>query len=75
MPEIPPRKSDRYAKSGEEMMDVLVDDIMRWRTIRTVRIVCVNSSFSGGTEQHSNCSWNGCFDIFPTLCPRTNIEM
>jgi hypothetical protein len=29
MPEIPPRKSDRYAKSGEEMMDVLVDDIMR----------------------------------------------
>jgi hypothetical protein len=29
MPEILPRKSDRYAKSGEEMMDVLVDDIMR----------------------------------------------
>ena len=30
MPEIPPRKSDSYAKSGEEMMDILVDDIMRY---------------------------------------------
>ena len=29
IPEIPPRKFDRYAKSGEEMMDILVDDIMK----------------------------------------------
>ena len=33
MPEIPPRKSDRYAKSGEEMMDILVDDIMRYEEL------------------------------------------
>jgi hypothetical protein len=33
MPEIPPRKSDRYAKSGEEMMDILVEDIMRYEEL------------------------------------------
>jgi hypothetical protein len=30
MPEIPPRKYNRYAKSREEMMDILVDDIMKY---------------------------------------------
>ena len=33
MPEIPPRKSDRYAKSGEEMIDILVDDMMRYEEL------------------------------------------
>ena len=36
MPEIPHRKSDRYAKSGEEMMDILVDDIMRQPPLNSI---------------------------------------
>ena len=36
MPEIPHRKSDSYAKSGEEMMDILVDDIMRQPPLNSI---------------------------------------
>ena len=32
-PTITPRKSDRAVKSGAEMMDILVDDIMRYESL------------------------------------------
>ena len=44
MPEIPHRKSDRYAKSGEEMMDILVDDIMRYEKLSEQSELCPRTS-------------------------------
>jgi hypothetical protein len=52
----PKRKSDKYAKNGEEMMDILVDDIDRYEQLsnREELLTLVSALAGNGAEQDSS---------------------
>ena len=50
-PTIPKRRSDKTAKSGEDMMDVLVDDIIRYESLaEKEELLLMSSLVSGGVN-------------------------
>ena len=63
----PKRKSDKYAKNGEEMMDILVDDIDRYEQLSNrEELLALASALAG----------NGAvLEVVPTLDPIDSVDV
>ena len=55
---VPERMSDRHAKSGEDMMEVLAHDIMRYETLPEQSYLFVLASALAGNAPNAQYLWS-----------------